>query len=136
MIREDYATEIQANIERAEKAVEASETLASEGYFDFAASRAYYAAFYASTALLLNEGIEFRKHSGVITAIHQHFIKTGLLEKQLGQDLNWLFELRSIGDYGVMLHVPKEKAKQAILAARNFVQAIQIQIGSRKKDPP
>ena len=132
MIHEDYATEIQANLERAEKAVEASETLASDGYFDFAASRAYYAAFYASTALLLNEGIEFRKHSGVITAIHQHFIKTGILEKQFGQDLNWLFELRSIGDYGVTVHVPQEKAKQAIDAARHFVQAVQVQIGINK----
>jgi uncharacterized protein (UPF0332 family) len=63
--------EIQANIHRAEKSVEASRKLAQEGFFDFAASRAYYAAFYAATALIMQEGMEFGKHSGVIAAIHR-----------------------------------------------------------------
>ena len=61
----NYTVEIQANFERAAKAVEAAEKLLSEGYYDFAASRAYYAVFYAATALLLKEGVEFSKHNGV-----------------------------------------------------------------------
>ena len=89
--------EIQSNLNRAEDSVEAARKLALEGYFDFAASRAYYAAFYAATALLLREGMEFGKHSAVIAAIHQHFIRPGRLKKQFGKDLNWLFELRGVG---------------------------------------
>jgi len=95
------SSEVKANMERAEQAVDAAIKLVSEGYYDFAASRAYYAVFYAASALLLNEGLEFRKHSGVIAAIHQQFIKTGRLDKEVGQNLNWLFELRSVGDCGV-----------------------------------
>jgi uncharacterized protein (UPF0332 family) len=117
-----YAIEIQANLERAGQSIQAAEKLLSEGYSDFATSRAYYAAFYAATALLLKEGMEFSKHSGVIAAIHKRFIKSGILGKQFGKDLNWLFELRSIGDYGVTVHVPKKEAAQAIDAARSFVQ--------------
>ncbi len=126
MIHKNYTVEIQANLERAEQAVEAAGKLLSEGYYDFAASRAYYAAFYAATALLLKEGMEFSKHSGVIAAIHRQFIKTGKFEKQFGKDLNWLFELRSVGDYGVTVHVPQQEAEQAIEAARRFVQAAQL----------
>ena len=125
--------EIQANLERAWQAIQAAEKLLSEGYSDFAASRAYYAAFYAATALLLKEGIEFSKHSGVIAAIHKRFIKSGKLGKQFGKDLNWLFELRSIGDYGVTVHVPQQEAEQAIDAARSFVQKSQCIIQEAEK---
>jgi uncharacterized protein (UPF0332 family) len=87
-------------------------------------SRAYYSVFYAASALLLKEGLEFRKHSGVIAAIHQLFIKTGRLEKEYGKNLNWLFELRSIGDYGVTVHVPKSDVEKAINAAMSFIQKV------------
>ncbi|NLG85203.1 MAG: hypothetical protein GX493_11495 [Firmicutes bacterium] len=31
------------------------------GYYDFAASRVYYATFYAATAILLSEGLEVKQ---------------------------------------------------------------------------
>lgn len=93
-----FADEIKANPERAEQSIQAARQLASSGYYDFAASRAYYAAFYAATAVLLHEGLEFGKHSAVIASIHQRFVKTGKLDKEQGKALNLLFELRSVGD--------------------------------------
>jgi uncharacterized protein (UPF0332 family) len=126
---ETYAQEIAANLERAETSIRAARDLISSGYFDFAASRAYYAAFYAATAALLCEGAEFSKHSGVIAAVHQRFVKTDKLPRQCGRDLNWLFELRAIGDYGVTQHVPQEDAARAIEAADEFLQAINTMIG-------
>ena len=119
-----YATEIVANLERAQQSIQAAQELASKGYYDFAASRAYYAAFYAATAALINEGVESSKHSGVIASIHQRFVKTGKLDKERGQDLNWLFELRNVGDYGVIVHVLERDAERAIQAATRFLQAI------------
>jgi uncharacterized protein (UPF0332 family) len=109
--------EIQANLDRAKKSVAASRKLAEGGFFDFSAS----STFYAATALILSEGMEFGKHSGVIAAIHRHFIKEGRLDKAFGKDLNWLFELRSVGDYGVTAHVPREDALKAIEAADRFL---------------
>ena len=119
-----HSTEVKANIERAEQAVNAAQKLLLDGYYDFAASRAYYAVFYAASALLLQEGLEFRKHSGVIATIHQRFIKTGRMEKEFGKNLNWLFELRSIGDYGVTAHVPKADVELAISAAAIFLERV------------
>ena len=86
-----YVKEIVANLERSNQSIEAARELTKDGYFDFAASRAYYAAFYAATAVLLSGGFEFKKHSGVIAAIHQKFVKTGKLDKMHGKNLNWLF---------------------------------------------
>ena len=119
-----FAEEIAANLERAEQSIEAARQLESGLYYDFAAARAYYAAFYAATALLLNEGVEMSKHSGVIAAIHQRFVKTGKLDKTLGKSLNWLFELRSVGDYGGLSHVSREEGQQAVEAADSFLDAV------------
>lgn len=116
--------EVSANLERAEKSVEAARSLMVGGHFDFAASRAYYAAFYAATALLLREGLEFSKHSGVLAAIHQRFVRAGKVATQFGKDLNWLSELRAIGDYGETRHVPQGDAAKAITAAEGFVREI------------
>lgn len=90
-----------------------------------AVERSYcYAAFYAATAVLLYEGVEFSKHSAVIASIHHKFVKTGKLDKTHGKALNWLFELRDIGDYGVTAHVLTGDAKQAIQAAEEFLTAV------------
>lgn len=45
---------------------------------DSAASRAYYAAFYAMSARFALEGKSFRKHSGVEAAVHRELVKTGI----------------------------------------------------------
>lgn len=119
-----YAEEIAANLERAEQSIRAAQQLASGGYYDFAASRAYYAAFYAATAVLLSEGLELSKHSGVIASIHQRFVKTGKLDKEQGKTLNWLFELRGVGDYGVTAHVSRQETEQAVQAAEVFLEAM------------
>ena len=73
--------EISAHLERAEQSIQAARDLVVSGDQDFAASRAYYAAFYGATAILLNEGLDFSKHSGFIASIHQRFVKTGKLSK-------------------------------------------------------
>ena len=119
-----FVEEVAANLERAQQSIEAARQLESGLYYDFAAGRAYYAAFYAATALLLHEGVELSRHSGVIAAIHQRYIKAGKLDKVQGKSLNWLFELRSIGDYGGLAHVSRAEVDQAIEAAEQFLDAV------------
>ena len=133
-----YFDEIAANLERAEQSIRAARQLASGEYYDFAASRAYYAAFYAATAALLSEGFDSSKHSGVIASIHRRFVKAGRLDKEHGKALNWLFELRSIGDYGATAHVSAQETEQAIQAAEGFLNAVRALIpvdkGGRRSD--
>lgn len=123
-MNEERRKEIESHMERAEESIMAAKELINGEHFDFAASRAYYGAFYAATALLLNEDLQFRKHSGVLAAIHQGFVKTGKLDKQFGKDLNWLFELRSVGDYGVIIHVGKDEAEESVKCVKAFLSAV------------
>ncbi len=123
-MKRKYEAEITAYLERAEASIRAAKDLVVGGYYDFAASRAYYAAFYAATAVLLCEEFEFSKHSGVIAFIHREFVKTGRLDKRYGKDLNWLFELRGVGDYGATIHVTQQDAEKAIRVAEEFLGAV------------
>lgn len=113
--------EIEANWQRAGDSLRAARALLDQGFADTAASRAYYAAFYACTALLLAHGREFSKHSGVIATIHKDFVRTGKIGAHIGEALNHLFELRATGDYGVTVHVSNEEAEKAIGAAETII---------------
>ncbi len=116
--------EVEANMGRARESIEAARSLAGRGFHDFAASRAYYAAFYALTAVLLAEGLPFRKHGGAITSFHRHFVKTERLPESFGRDLRLLYELRLVGDYGETRHVPESEARKAISTAERFVDRL------------
>ena len=59
----------------------------------------------------------------MIASIHQRFVKTGKLDEKYGKDLNWLFELRGVGDYGATIHVSQQDAAKAIKAAASFLSA-------------
>lgn len=109
---------------RAQDSLEAAAQLLASGFPDYAASRAYYAAFYSASAVLMASGEEFRRHSGVIAHIHKDFIRTGRLPAELGEVLNWLFGLRGVGDYGGPAHVERAEAEKAVAAARRFVEAV------------
>ena len=47
-----HETEISSNLERANTNLEVARELLDKAYYDVSASRAYYAAFYAASALL------------------------------------------------------------------------------------
>jgi uncharacterized protein (UPF0332 family) len=50
------------------------------------------------------------------------------LSKEQGKAINWLFELRSIGDYGVTVHVSEQDSKEAVRVALNFLNEIKMLI--------
>lgn len=54
----ENSTEVSANLERAETNLHAAMDLIEDQYFDIAAARAYYSAFYAASALLLSADLD------------------------------------------------------------------------------
>jgi len=91
---------------------------------DAAASRAYYAAFYAVSALFATKGKDFSKHSAVRAAVHRDLVNVGIWDPALGQDYSFLMEQREIGDYGGSKRVTREEAEECLHAARRIVEAV------------
>ena len=85
----------------------ANENLASSHYSS-ACNRAYYAIFYAASALLFTKGFSYSKHSAVISAFRQHFIKTGEFETKWSKAYEFIMSSRQLGDYdfSVELEIP------------------------------
>jgi uncharacterized protein (UPF0332 family) len=108
-------------IEKAQKFMHTAEYALGTGDYDSCASRGYYAMFIMAEAALLTRKMTSSSHKGVISLFGEHFVKTGVFEKHLGNALNRAYRQRIIGDYGVDRRVSKEEAEDVLEAARDFV---------------
>jgi len=117
-------------LDRAHQELEAARLLAQAGFGPQAVSRAYYAAFYAAEAALLELGGTRSRHSGVIAAFIRHAVHDGAFDDNTGRLLRSLFERRGQADYGVAA-VPSDEANRAVLDAEVVVEAIDVWIASR-----
>jgi uncharacterized protein (UPF0332 family) len=59
----------------------------------------YYACYYATTALLLKNGIDAKTHAGTRQMLGLHFIRTGEISIDIGSCYSDLFAKRQSGDY-------------------------------------
>jgi len=89
-----------------------------------AASRAYYAAFYAVTALFALEGQSFRKHTALEAAVHRDLVKPGRWSSELGAAFSDLAKMRATADYGSLIHISVEDAKSAVESAERIVSEV------------
>ena len=74
-------------LDKSEQSINAAKLLLRDGYYDFSASRAYYAMFYAVEALMLDRDLSFSKHSAVIAAFGKKFVKTGIFDSRFHRSL-------------------------------------------------
>lgn len=109
---------------KARRALKAAQRHLDDDDSDFAASRAYYAAFYAMEAALLTKSVTCSTHSGAIAAFSERFIKTGALPAEFGARTTRLFRERQIGDYEFDMSVTAGDAEEDIRAAAEIVDAI------------
>ena len=70
---------------RARESLEDAKLLLENRRLHSAVNRIYYALFYQVSALLLDKDPSFAKHSGVLAAFNEEFVKTGRIDKELGK---------------------------------------------------
>jgi uncharacterized protein (UPF0332 family) len=107
----------------ADSIVALAERLLAEDQTRSACSRAYYAMFYAATAMLASRGISVSKHAGVLGAIGHHFSRTGLIDRKYHQFLVRGFETRNTADYELSARLTHERAQEQVAHAREFIAA-------------
>lgn len=99
--------------------------LTGDGYYNDAVSKAYYAMFYASRALLLAVGEDPHKHTGVVFLFGEYFVKTGKTEARFGRTLAVAKRLREESDYDERKHATEKEAEQALTDAEEFIREVQ-----------
>jgi len=89
--------------------------------YRIASSRAYYAVFGITTAVLLTKDIDRRKHSGVQAAFGHYFIKPGTIEPEYGKIYSLLRRAREESDYSDYGQFTKDRAEKILTDAEGFV---------------
>jgi uncharacterized protein (UPF0332 family) len=110
-----------ALVAKAEDSVRAAELLARDGHYGFAVSRAYYAMFYIAEAMLLEHGLRFTSHAGVISAFGQRFSKTQKVPSEFHHYLLAARDGRTEGDYDIYPKLTADDAALAIAHAHEFI---------------
>lgn len=87
-----------------------------------AVNRLYYACFYAVNALLLSKEIKAQTHAGVRQMFGLHFIKSGLIDKELGRYYSNIFDKRITGDYDDFIDYKKNDVLALIKPAQELIQ--------------
>ena len=124
--------DIFALVNKAKDSLGAARTLIRDGYYDFAASRAYYAMFYIAEAMLMQLGQSYNKHSAVISAFGREYVKTGIMDSKFHRWLIDAQDFRNIGDYGIEAHVSEDDANSICEWASYFIdQAEDFLLGNR-----
>ncbi len=116
-------SEVRILRQRAQDSLRAAEVLVDIDP-NSSASRAFYAAFQAVSALFLLEGRHFRKHSETRAAVHRDLVHAGRFDVNLGKAYDLLNAQRDVGDYSSAWQVTRDEAEQCVEAARQIVDAV------------
>ena len=124
--------EVTLYIENADEALSVAKLNLDNDFYAAAINRAYYAIFYAANALLSTKKLARSKHSGVLSAFRQDFIKTGLLPSELSEIYGQVMDDRNEGDYEIITATSKEDAEIDLAQARHFVDEVKAWLRSEK----
>lgn len=117
--------EVKLYIEHAREMLEVAARNLADGFYGSAVNRAYYAIFYAANALLRTRSIIRSKHSGVMAAFRQYFVKPGLIEVQYSRIYGRVMDDRHASDYDVETATEPERAETDWEDARRFVDRVE-----------
>lgn len=101
---------------------------ASRGGSRLAWNRAYYACFHAATAVFVARNRRFRKHRGIIKAVHEELVPEGFVRPEQAVAFEGLYAQRLDADYGDFLDIPREQVANTLETARSLVAAMQAAI--------
>jgi uncharacterized protein (UPF0332 family) len=121
MTTEGVREQVSKYLARARQAIAAGELALAHDDYVTAVNRAYYATFYSANALLSTKGLERSKHSGVLAAFRQHFVKTGLIETEYSDIYGAVMEDRAEGDYNLEFETDADQAERDMARAQRFL---------------
>ena len=133
MTEPSRAEEVQAELLRAEKSLDAARSLLKDNFLEDALSRSYYAILHAARAVLLAEGASVSSHRAVRRLFGSHLIKPGKLAVRLAKILAEEQDDRFLADYDAWFHAERERAEKRVSEAAEFLTAINLFLKSQGK---
>ena len=124
MNEEDRKEIVKYRLTKAHETLHEVEKHIENKFWNTAVNRLYYACYYAVIALLISKKIKAQTHAGVRQMLGLHFIKTGLINIELGRYYSNIFDKRLTGDYDDFIDYEKDDVLALIQPAKEFIQEI------------
>lgn len=112
-------------LQKSQEHLKSADILLKNGMYGDSLSRSYYAIFTAARALLALKQLDSKKHSGIISLFNQHYVKTGIVGRAMGKELNKARLRRESSDYADFYLVDKNEAVSQLETAINFIDIIE-----------
>jgi uncharacterized protein len=110
-----------SELARADESMRAARLLAGADLLHDAESRLYYAIYHAAIAVLLTEGIEPRSHTGTVSLLGLHFVKTGRMTADDARLFARIQKYRIESDYGRDFVLTPEALREDLAACEGFL---------------
>lgn len=119
---------VEQQLRLAHECLDDAEASAERGSARLAWNRSYYACFHAATAVFVARNRRFRKHRGIIKAVHEELVPESVLAPEQAVAFEGLYAQRLDADYGDFVDIPREQVANTLETARRFVAAMQAAI--------
>ena len=121
-------------LQQARECLELAEVALAANSFKGSANRSYYCIFHAMRAVLALDRFDSKKHSGVISAFRQNYVKTGIFTADISDIIRTSFTVRNESDYEDFYIISKEKVTEQLENAKTFLTAIEDYLAPKLQD--
>lgn len=116
---------------RAREDLETSRDNLNNGKYRASVNRSYYAIFHSLRAVTALDHFDSGKHSGIIAFFNQHYIKTGVFDKEISKIIDSSYRLREKADYDDFFIAARNDASAQLEKAEFVVRTIESYITER-----
>jgi len=124
MTMDSSRTFVKTSLSRAESALRSAKLLLEHEELEDAASRAYYAMFHATRAILFSKGLKAKTHKGTVSLFGEHIVKKGVLGEEYADALRKAFDLRQKSDYEIYAELDGKLVKETVNNAEKFITKV------------
>ncbi len=110
--------------ENAVQCLNSAKLLLLNNDYKSAANRSYYTIFHGIRSVLALDGVDFKKHSAVLSEFRKNYIKTELFPTEFSGIISEIFEIRTDCDYNDFYIISKEEVINQINNAEIFLNEI------------
>jgi uncharacterized protein (UPF0332 family) len=116
---------IQYRIKRSRETYQDAIYLYKIGSINSCVNRLYYAAFYATLALLVNNDIQVKSHNGAKQKLGEEFVLKGIISKEFAKTYGILSDYRHKGDYDDLFDFDKEVVEKLLIPVKEYIDKVE-----------
>lgn len=115
---------VKYRLQVAKEDLQAARVLLEAQAYRGANNRAYYAIFHAISAVLVMEGVAFKRHKDTLAYFNKNYVATEIFPREWGRKIVKAEEIRHASDYDTFYIASKEETVQQIETADKLIQLV------------